>query len=89
MLLTLLDKMRRTKSQLGIRGTQTFIALLHAEWDIRRLANLITARKASIKDLVDQNAESIRIDCCQWVALNSIPATLNNFRGSVASCVWD
>lgn len=88
-LLTLFDKMRRTESQLGVCCTQTLIALLHAGWDIRRLADLIPARETSIKDLEDQDTESIRIDCRQWVALNSIPATLDDFRGCEASCVWD
>lgn len=89
MLLTLLDKMRRTKSQLGICCTQTLITLLHAGWDVRRLADLIPARETSIEDLEDQDTESICIDCRQWVALNSIPTTLDDFRGCEASCVWD
>ncbi len=89
MLLTLLNKVRRTKPQLRIRRAEAFIALLHARWYVRCLASLVTAGEVTIKDFEEQCAESIGVDCCQWVALDNIPATLDDFRGCIASCIGD
>lgn len=53
MLLSLLNKVSRTQSQLRIRRAETLVACLHGWWDIRCFAHLISSHETTIEDLID------------------------------------
>ena len=62
---------------------------MHAWGDVRRLADLISARETSIKDLIYQDPKTVRIDGCQGVAFDYLPATLADLRWAVPRGVGD
>ena len=78
-----------TQSQFWVSVAKTLIALVHARWDICRPANLITSRKVTIEDLVNQNTKSVSIDCCQRVTLDDVPTTLDNLGGCISGRIRD
>jgi hypothetical protein len=43
----------------------------------------------AIKDLKGQDSQPIGIDCCQWVAFDNIPASLDDLWGCVPCCIRD